>query len=340
MADEQELDDFAARAAHQLGEAIALLRGNLAALDGRADPSLAEAARGLRASAERTQRLSDDLLDLVAAGHESAGEATTSLDDALRAAREQLAADLRRTAASVAAEPLPHVHLDAASAARLLAHGLRPALAAGARRIEISARADAALVELEIRDDGAPHDGGRFEALAPPRGHGSLVGAGVSLTICRRIVEAHGGTVALASDGAATVLRLGLPAPAQAPVRVLLTDDVPELRSLLRRALEASGGIVVVGEAADGETTLRLAAERGPEVVVLDLDLADLGPEELIGGVRRAAPDAAIVTYSGHDPEVVAGAEASAIAMHVPKTTDLGAVGRAVREIGSRRRAG
>jgi CheY-like chemotaxis protein len=343
MADEERLDDFATRAAHQLGEAVALLRGNLATLEARADPSLAETVRGLRAAADRTQRVGDDLLDLIAAGRHEATSATAGLGDALQAAREQLDDDLRRAQASVTAEALPRVQADPSGVERLMAHAVRAALAAGASLIEVAAREDGTRVRVEIRDDGQPPEGADFEPFSFPRGRGALVGAGVSLTVCRRIVEGHGGEIAIATEGPATVLRFSLPAiPADAPtpLRVLLSDDVPELRSLLRRRLEADGGVVVVGEADDGETTLRLAAEREPEVVVLDLELLDLGAEELIDRLRRAAPDAAIVTFSGHDPEVVAGAAASAITVHLPKTTDLAAVGRTVREVGSRQRAG
>ncbi|MEA2393186.1 MAG: hypothetical protein QOJ82_1077 [Solirubrobacteraceae bacterium] len=351
---DDRLDAFAGRAAHQLGEAIALLRGYLVALEQRHDPGLQEAIGGLRASAERTQRFNDDLLDLVAAGREldPARRRAVGLADALDTARERLSSELQSNRATIGAGALPAVDADPDLVERLLVHAVRAGLAAGARRIEVRASREGELVELEVADDGTPPDGDAFAPFARPRGRGSLVGAGVSLTICRRIAERHGGGIDCSAASGRTLLRCTLPAadgavvaerrpagPArEAPLRVLLSDDVAELRTLLRRRLEADGDMLVVGEASDGAMTLRLAAELQPEVVVLDLELRDLPPGELLTAMCTAAPNAAIVTFSGHDPVSVAGAAAASIDLHVPKTTDLDAVRRAVREIGRRHR--
>ena len=53
-------------------------------------------------------------------------------------------------------------------------------------------------------------------------------------------------------------------------------------------------------------------------------------PEALLDGLRCAAPNAALVTFSGHEPSAVAGAAVEEITLHVPKTTDLTAAARAV----------
>jgi two-component system, NarL family, nitrate/nitrite response regulator NarL len=121
-------------------------------------------------------------------------------------------------------------------------------------------------------------------------------------------------------------------------MRVLLCDDSAELRSLLRSAIEQGGEeVAIVGEVGDGDAALRLAAEHQPDVVVLDLEMPGPAPAALLRGVRRLAPRTAIVTFSGHDPAVVAGPAAREIALHLPKTTDLVAAGSAVRELGRRR---
>jgi len=122
-------------------------------------------------------------------------------------------------------------------------------------------------------------------------------------------------------------------------VRVLLCDDTPEMRALLRYALEAEGGVDIVGEAGDGDAAVRLAAHEQPDVVVLDLEMPGPDPEALVTGLRRAARRAALVTFSGHEPASVAGAAVDEIALHVPKTTDLTAAARAVRELASELRA-
>jgi DNA-binding NarL/FixJ family response regulator len=120
-------------------------------------------------------------------------------------------------------------------------------------------------------------------------------------------------------------------------VRILLCDDSAELRSLLRSAIEdGRDDVEIVGEVGDGDAGLRLAAEHQPDVVVLDLEMPGPAPAPLLRALRRLAPRAAIVTFSGHDPAVVAGPAACEIALHLPKTTDLAAAGRAVRELGRR----
>jgi DNA-binding NarL/FixJ family response regulator len=122
------------------------------------------------------------------------------------------------------------------------------------------------------------------------------------------------------------------------PVRVLVCDDTVELRTLLRWALERGHGVAVVGEAVDSAGAARLAAEVAPEVVLLDLDMPGDGPTALLRSVRQAAPDAAIVTFSGTEPELVAPEAAREVTLHVPKTTDLAEVRRAVLELGLERR--
>ena len=123
-------------------------------------------------------------------------------------------------------------------------------------------------------------------------------------------------------------------------MRVLLCDDSAELRALLRSAIEQGGDEVeIVGDVGDGDAGLRLAAEHQPDVVVLDLEMPGPTPAALLRTLRRLAPRTAIVTFSGHDPAVVAGPAAREIALHLPKTTDLAAAGSAVRALGRRRAA-
>jgi DNA-binding NarL/FixJ family response regulator len=71
-----------------------------------------------------------------------------------------------------------------------------------------------------------------------------------------------------------------------APIRVLIADDIPELRTLLRTTLQGRG-FQLVGEAGDGRETLALAVDREPDVVVLDLGMCGIADTEQ----RRRALD-------------------------------------------------
>jgi CheY-like chemotaxis protein len=85
------------------------------------------------------------------------------------------------------------------------------------------------------------------------------------------------------------------------PIRVLLVDDVVEVRRLVRTALRFRGGFQVVAEASDGTEAVRCAGELTPDVVVLDLGLPDLAGHEVLGRIRKASPRSKVVIFSGGD---------------------------------------
>jgi DNA-binding NarL/FixJ family response regulator len=90
-------------------------------------------------------------------------------------------------------------------------------------------------------------------------------------------------------------------------IRVLLVDDVLEVRRLLRTALRFRGLFSVVGEAADGTAAIELTGQLRPDIVVLDLGLPDLAGKEVLTGLRQASPTVKVVVFSGTAPEESAG---------------------------------
>ena len=86
-------------------------------------------------------------------------------------------------------------------------------------------------------------------------------------------------------------------------IRVLLVDDVVEVRRLVRLALRVRGSFEVVAEAGDGAEAVRLVAASRPDIVVLDLGLPDLAGREVLSRIRIASPGSKVVVFSGLDPQ-------------------------------------
>jgi anti-sigma regulatory factor (Ser/Thr protein kinase) len=90
------------------------------------------------------------------------------------------------------------------------------------------------------------------------------------------------------------------------PTRVLLVDDVDDVRLLLRTALRRAPSVEVVAEARDGAEALAAAVDHAPDVIVLDLGLPDLTASELVQRLRERC-DAKIIVFTGMDVGVGGG---------------------------------
>lgn len=82
-------------------------------------------------------------------------------------------------------------------------------------------------------------------------------------------------------------------------VRVVVVDDVIEVRRMLRTALRFGGHFDVVGDAATARDAVALAERLQPQIVVLDLGMPDMSGRQLVGRIREAAPYAKIVVFTG-----------------------------------------
>ena len=81
-------------------------------------------------------------------------------------------------------------------------------------------------------------------------------------------------------------------------IGVVLCDDVPELRMLLRFGLEESDDLRVVGEAGDATTGVAIVTETQPDAVLLDLSMPGMDGLQAIPLIQRASPDTAIIVFS------------------------------------------
>jgi DNA-binding response OmpR family regulator len=83
--------------------------------------------------------------------------------------------------------------------------------------------------------------------------------------------------------------------------RVLVVDDEPHIRAVLRGYLEADG--FAVSEAADGETALRLVRDSAPDLVLLDVMLPGMDGLEVLRQVRTFS-DVYVILVTARTEEV------------------------------------
>ena len=120
----------------------------------------------------------------------------------------------------------------------------------------------------------------------------------------------------------------------ETPIRVLIVDDHPVVRSGLRRVLESVADIEVVGEAGDAKQAVFETRAQKPDIILMDVVMPGVSGIEAIPDVLHDAPEAKVLILSMQDdPNYVRQAFAAGAAGYVLKEaadTDLVA---AVREV-------
>ncbi|WP_461413577.1 ATP-binding protein [Gemmatimonas sp.] len=173
-------------------------------------------------------------------------------------------------------------------------------------------------IRLQVRDTGTgiPPEVLRriFEPFFTTKGAGE--GTGLGLSMVYGTVQHHGGHVQVDSVvGRGTTVSIWLPAtsaehfatasppsvstPLAATVRVLVAEDQPEVRLLIKRVLERAGYAVQL--AADGNTALHMALSQldSSLVLVTDYDMPEVRGDELALALREQLPTLPIVLMSG-----------------------------------------
>jgi DNA-binding NarL/FixJ family response regulator len=88
-------------------------------------------------------------------------------------------------------------------------------------------------------------------------------------------------------------------------ISVVIADDEPDVRLLLRLQLETVDGVEVVGEAADGVEVIEVCRKLRPRAVVMDLLMPKMLGIHAIEEIRRDIPNIAVVAYTATAGEFV-----------------------------------
>jgi len=198
--------------AHEVRNPLGVIRGTVELMGergrGRLSDRDAEALQDILGEVARLRRLTDDFLDLSSdrplAG--SALELSSFLDDAARASRAATGVTI-----DVESPAGLHVQGDGGRLRQVLLNLVANAARAGAQRVRFRAAADGARIQLDVADDGPgipetirPR---LFEPFATTREDGN----GLGLAVSRRIVERHGGSLALLPATPGATFRIELP---------------------------------------------------------------------------------------------------------------------------------
>ena len=123
----------------------------------------------------------------------------------------------------------------------------------------------------------------------------------------------------------------------QAPVRVFVVDDHAVVRRGLRAYLESVDDMEVVGEAADGQEALEAiaalaAAQRAPDVVLMDLLMPGMDGISAIAAISQGHPELAVVAMTSFtQADLVHGALQAGAAGYLLKDAEADEVAAAIR---------
>jgi two-component system CheB/CheR fusion protein len=309
-------DEFLAMLAHELRNPMAPIRNALEIMRRAGTGPLVEPARQMiERQVRQVVRLVDDLLDVsrITRGQIELRRGPVDLAavvaQALETCRPHL--DARRHQVTVSLPPEPwYLDADPTRLAQVFSNLLNNAakFTEEGGHVELTAERQGQEVVVRVRDSGI----GMTEEMltrafdlftqADRSLHRTQGGLGVGLTLARRLVQMHGGTVAAFSDGPGKgtelVVRLPSlqgtwPADATSPVasgpgtcrRILVVDDNVDSADSLAHFLGMAGHRVYT--AYGGPAALEAARAYRPEAVLLDIGMPGMDGYELSRRLRQ-----------------------------------------------------
>jgi len=114
-------------------------------------------------------------------------------------------------------------------------------------------------------------------------------------------------------------------------VRILIADDHPIIRKVVRSTLQRHPHFDICGEATDGAEAIEEARKLKPDVVVLNVNMPVVNGFEAAREIKAALPQSAIVILSQHaDKQFVEEAKKLGVRAYVAKTKTGEALVKAV----------
>ncbi len=359
-------DEFLAMLAHELRNPLAPIRTavELLRLRDGTSPTATRAREVIDRQAQHLTRLVDDLLEV---SRVTTGKIRIELEpvdgrNVLARAIEttQPAIEARRQRLAVATPERPVVvRADATRLAQVLGNLLHNAAkytpVGGAIEVALAAVGEQAVFRVSDSGLGIPTD--MLEQIFEPftqidrsldRSQGGL---GIGLTLARRLVELHGGTIRATSSGVAgqgSTFTVTLPIVAatvadapdatagegqRAGLRVLVVDDNRDAADTLGELLVTLGHDAVVVH--DGPAALTAAADEAPDLVLLDIGLPGLTGYDVARSLRqRHGAAVTIVALTGYGQEEDRRrAREAGFDQHLIKPLDLGALDRLLTDL-------
>ena len=118
-------------------------------------------------------------------------------------------------------------------------------------------------------------------------------------------------------------------------LRILIADDHPVIRKIVRATLERHPHFHVCGEAMDGGQAVEKAREIKPDVVVLNVTMPVLNGFEAAREIKKHVPETAIVILSSHaDRHFLEVAKTMGVRAYLPKSKVSEALVKAVEAAG------
>jgi PAS domain S-box-containing protein len=331
-------DEFLATLAHELRNPLAPIRSSLElAKQSEDDPRVMRLARDtIERQVDHLVRLVDDLLDVSRITRDRLDlrktdtELASIIQQAVETCRPLAAAEAQTIRVTLPPGSLP-VHADPVRLTQVFSNLLNNACkytpAGGTIALSVIREGTSAIVTVEDDGIGIPPEslGSVFDMFSQVDGavERSRGGLGIGLTLVKRLVELHGGSIAARSDGIGkgSTFEVRLPALAVASARgdrtlpeptamqpavarrVLVVDDNEDAAQMLALLLRRSGHETRL--AFDGEEAVALAEEFRPEVILLDIGLPKLDGREACRRIRGApwSDGIVVVALSGWGQE-------------------------------------